>query len=121
MQTEAQQETATTTSLVAALQAMGKGRLAAPHQQLPAMAAVDCAAARLPGSHPSSLYRPPQTMHPAVEDDAHAELKVRWFQVHKTESPCRMRSRSLLTCFALFTQLMSGQIMLWLTWKEFVW
>ena len=79
MQTEAQQEAATTTSLVAALQAMGKGRLAAPHQQLAATGAMDCAAARLPESHPSSLYKLPLTMHPAVKNSTQDELKVRRF------------------------------------------
>ena len=56
---------------------MGKGRLAAPHQQLAASDAIDCAAVRLPGSHPSSLYKLPQTMRPAVKDSAQDELKVR--------------------------------------------
>ena len=77
MQTDAQQETANTTSLVAALQAMGKGRLADPHQQLAATGTTDCAAARLPQRHPSSLYKLPPTTHQAVKDSTQDELKVR--------------------------------------------
>ena len=76
MQTGSQQETATT-SLVAALQAMGKGRLAAPHQQPAATGSTDRAAASLRGRHPSSLYKLPPTMHPAVKDSTQDELRVR--------------------------------------------